>query len=284
MSHKEITKQKSVRKSKTAVKVVAPAVGSAPQQLSQALAAIEVAVADLKEMSHQSGSSEHRHNNSPKTAGAPANDPPSPPEPPVDQVLTTLENAISDLGEMIPELQTNLQINVNLTGLERQRLFGVKSRKYGFITNAWNIARDNPDFAPPQFSMNGMAKTMCVLENVRQLTLLQEQYLKLSDDYLLMTCNTAYRDALRIYGSLREQSRNRVAGATALFQELRQFFTLRRKRPGEEEPTQPTEHELERDYKRLIHGKADGEMTVKHVSPHVVGGLHEVVDDVHRQR
>ena len=131
-----------------------------------------------------------------------------------------------------------------------------------------------------------MGKTMSILENARQLTLLQEQYLKLTDDYLLMTCDTAYREALRIYGSLREQSHSRVPGASALFQELRQFFTLRRRRPNEPEPTEHklTEHELQRDFNRLMHGNADGQMYVKHESPHVVGGVHEVVDDVHQHR
>ena len=66
------------------------------------------------------------------------------------------------------------------------------------------------------------------------------------------------KDALRIYGALREQSHNRVPGA------------------------QPTEHELEMDFKRLIKGKADGEMLVEHESPHISGGVHTVVDDVHK--
>jgi hypothetical protein len=42
--------------------------------------------------------------------------------------------------------------------------------------------------------------------------------------------------------------------------------------------------ELERDIKRLIHGKADGEIVIKNESPHVQGGLHEVIDNVHKGR
>jgi len=204
--------------------------------------------------------------------------------PPPNPILAALLNAISDVEKIINDIQSELDIDANLTGRERARLIGVKSRNFGFITKSFGIARDNPTFGPPNFELNDMMKNLVYLENARQLTMLIEQLRHLADDFLLTTCDTAYRDALRIYGSLREQSRNRVAGATALFQELRQYFTLRRRRPGEEEPTQPTEHELERDYKRLIHGKADGQMTVKHVSPHVSGGLHEVVDDVHQRR
>jgi hypothetical protein len=38
--------------------------------------------------------------------------------------------------------------------------------------------------------------------------------------------------------------------------------------------------ELERDIKRLIHGKADGEIVIKNESPHISRGVHEVVDNV----
>ena len=43
----------------------------------------------------------------------------------------------------------------------------------------------------------------------------------------------------------------------------------------------PTEKELERDVKRLVRGKADGEIVVRNESPHESGGIHEVVDNVH---
>ena len=196
-------------------------------------------------------------------------------------VLTVLINAISSVEEIINNVQSVLDINSNMTGLERRRLFGVRSRKFGFITNAFDIVRDNPDFAPPNFDVNGMMKNLVYLERTRQLSMLLEQLRRLADDYLLTTCDTAYRDALRIYGSLREQSHNRVAGADALFQQLRQFFTLRRKRrPGEAEPIEPTEKEIERDLKRLEHGTADGEIIAKNVSPQTIGGVHEVIDNV----
>ena len=47
---------------------------------------------------------------------------------------------------------------------------------------------------------------------------------------------------------------------------------------------QPTEHQLEMDFKRLIQGKADGEMVIANESPHTSGGVHTVVDDVHKGR
>ena len=97
---------------------------------------------------------------------------------------------------------------------------------------------------------------------------------------LLVHSDSAYRDALRIYSSLQEQARNRVDGAEPLFRALQTFFSRRRKPAGEE----PTEMELERDIKRLIHGKSDGEIVIKNERPHMVGGVHEVIDNVHKDR
>jgi hypothetical protein len=169
-------------------------------------------------------------------------------------------------------------IDTAMTGRDRMRLFGVKSRKYGFINKAWDIARDNPNFLPPNFAVKEMQEHMRIFEQVRQLTLVLEQFQHLATDYLMLTSDNAYRDALRVYGSLREQNRGRVPGAEALFRELLQFFTLhRRGRQGAE----PTEHELERDFRSLIHGHKDGEIIVKNESPKVTGGERTVIDSVH---
>jgi hypothetical protein len=44
----------------------------------------------------------------------------------------------------------------------------------------------------------------------------------------------------------------------------------------------PTEMELERDIKCLIYGEANGEIVIKNEPPHIGGGLHEVIDNVHK--
>ena len=295
MSQKEITKQKSVGRSKTPTKDADPAAEPSlnPPQLSQALAAVETAVADLKAMSQQSDSPEYRHHHDQKPAGdnsavsalesGPRIPPPEPPPPTPSQILAAISLAITDTEAVVSDIQTKLQIDTNLTGRERARLIGVKARNYGFINKAYDIAHDNPVFATPNFNLTGMAKTLDILEQSRQLTMVTEQLQRLAEDVLMTTCTTAYRDALRIYGNLREQSRGKVAGADALFQQLRQYFSLRR-RNGETEPPPPTEHELELDFKRVMQGKADGQMTIKHESPHLTGGVHEVVDEVRPRR
>lgn len=198
------------------------------------------------------------------------------PEPQIN--ANTIENIIIELEAFMNKFMDGADIDSAMTSRERMRLFGVKSRNYGFINKAWDIAKDNPNFLPPNFDFKAMQEHMRIFEQVRQLTLILEQFQHVATDYLMLKSDNAYRDALRIYGSLREQNKGRVPGAAALFNELLQFFTLhRRGRQG----TEPTDHELERDFKSLIHGHKEGEIIVKNENPEATGGEHTVADNTH---
>ena len=96
---------------------------------------------------------------------------------------------------------------------------------------------------------------------------------------MLLSSDSLYRDALRIYGALQEQSRNRVPGARPLFEALRRFFRPRSRHPKGGEPTM---HELEMDFKRLIHGKADGEIIIENERPIITAGKRNIVDNVRK--
>ena len=200
--------------------------------------------------------------------------------PATDPALKVLQNAISDVERILADFWSVLDMNTNMTGRERQRLISARSRNYGFINKAYAIALENPNFRPANFSFEDMTTDLDILNQSRQLSLVLDQLRLVNNDLLLISCNTSYRNALRIYSNLRDQARAGVAGARPLFQKLLQFFTLHRR--GRSTDAEPTEKELEREVKRLLRGKADGEMIIKNESPHMTGGVHEVVDDVHK--
>ena len=185
---------------------------------------------------------------------------------------------IEDLGILMQWFLDHEGLGGGLTGSDRRRLVGAGVRNNGFIDKAFDIARDNPQFMPPHFDVEALIQNMEDLEDLRQLTWTLQQFFQAVSNALLVKSDSCYRDALRIYASLREQARNRVEGAEPLFNALRTFFS-RRRMPANDEPT---EMELERDIKRLIHGKADGEIIIKNESPKVGGGLHEVIEHVHK--
>ena len=198
---------------------------------------------------------------------------------PADIVLSALAGVITLVEQSIHDLQRTLGINTDLTARQRSRLIGTQARNYGFVTSACEIVAENAAFQPTQFSVPDMAKNLAILDKAKQLTLAADRLRRLADDFQLLTSDTVYREALRVYGNLREMNNANVAGAEPLFEALSQFFAKRRQHSDE---AKPTEKELERDFKKLMHGKADGEMIVRHESPHKEGGVHEVVDDVHK--
>ena len=218
-----------------------------------------------------------RTRKSTKNVSIPENDGSFETSTPPEIVLDVLKNGILRAKETIADFQRRIYTDGDMTGHQRMRLYGVKVRKYGFITTAAGLVRARPEFIPSHFSLDNMTKTLRILDQTRDLTALLEQLLRTVGDLQLKTSDTAYRDGLRIYGSLREQSRGRVPGAEDLLEQLSSFFAHRRRRSDDAEPTL---RELELEARHLIHGTADGEMVIKHESPRMIGGVHEVVENV----
>jgi hypothetical protein len=211
-----------------------------------------------------------------KTAGKPA----------VTENQDVNQNAMTMLEGIIEELETLIRHftqyefdHPSLTGRERQRLFGAGIRNYGFIEKAMDIARENPQFNPPNFNVKEMYDDYRLFEEIRQTSLVLQQFQQMMNDYMIITSDKLYRDALRIYGSLREQSRNRVPGSQPLFDALLRFFRHRR-RPGAE----PSQKQLEHDFHSLLHGTADGEIIIQNERPHAIEGVRKILDNVHRGR
>jgi len=191
-----------------------------------------------------------------------------------------VQDVTTDLERLLEFFLEHEGIGGSLTAADRRRLVGAGVRNNGFIDKAYDIARDNPQFMPPHFDVKALAQNMEDLENLRQLLWTLQQFIQAVGNALLVHSDSCYRDALRIYSSLKEQARNRVDGAEPLYKALENFFRRGRRRTDEE----PTEKQIERDIKALVHGKADGEIIVKNERPQIGGGLHEVIDHVHKGR
>jgi len=171
------------------------------------------------------------------------------------------------------------EIDTNLTGRERQRLFGAGVRNFGFIEKAYDLGRENPSFLPNNFNIQMMYWNIKELEDARQLFWVLQQFSQAANELVLTRADVCFRDALRLYGNLREMARSRIPGAEVLYRQLLTYFRRRRPRDGEE--AEPTQKELERDFMKLIHGHADGEIEIVNEQPHFSGGVRKVVDNVH---
>jgi hypothetical protein len=79
------------------------------------------------------------------------------------------------------------------------------------------------------------------------------------------------------YNNVKAMSRRGDPMAKALAATLKTYF--KKSKPSSSEPTNK---EILRDVKALEHGKKNGRIVIENISPHMTGGVHKVVDDVHK--
>jgi len=188
---------------------------------------------------------------------------------PLEDLNLMLNNAITLLEAVSPD--------VALSEAERRRLLGSGVRRYGFIDKVSDFAVANPEFIPPYMDEEALKETIRKLELLRDISATIQQLLRIANDELLVAGDEAYRIALMYYNSVKEAANRRVPGADAIFRILSAFFSRPRRAKDA-----PTEMEIERDLKALLHGKKDGEIIIRNENPHTTGGVHEVIDEVHK--
>ena len=190
--------------------------------------------------------------------------------------VDNLEQLYSDIQALLELMRLDM-LPTALTHAEQMRLQGSGVRCYGFIDKTSDVAAANPEFAPAFFSSAKLKTKVREIEIVRNISGALQQMLRISDDVLLLLSDEAFQMALAYYNTVREASRRRQPGATAIFRQLQLFF--RRGRRTDEEPTEP---EVERDVKALLHGRKDGKIMIENEKPHTEGGKHVVVDETHK--
>jgi hypothetical protein len=200
----------------------------------------------------------------------------APPNQQFDYIMDMIATDLNSILEMFMEV---LKLFTNLSPAERARLVGAGVRNYGFIEKARDIARDNPTFLPPNFDVDQFSADLESFDKVRQVYLVGEKLETMASDKMLLMSNDLYRESLRVYNTLKEQSKARVPGARDLFMALETFF---KKRRTADRP--PTEAEEIRRARGIIKGTVEGEMLLKNEKAKKTGGVHEVIEDIHKDQ
>jgi hypothetical protein len=189
--------------------------------------------------------------------------------PTIGDVMNSLETAIYDTQTLFGDIV--------LSTAEKRRLNGPGVRRYGFIDKTMDYSGEFSQFAPLSFDRARLVKAKENIEYLRDAQILVDRLGRLLSDVLLVNGEAALNEALLYYTSVREQAKRNVPGANELYDRLKLLF-MKRKSPESPE----TEKQLLRDARKLIEGRADGEMLIKNVKPHSEGGVHEVIDELHK--
>jgi len=195
--------------------------------------------------------------------------------------LGTLEK----LNQLLTSLKTNLATmkndfdNETLTPAERRRLQGSGVRRYGFIDKVSDTSAKFPEFLPPYVNQEIFKEKLREIEYLRNISLAIEQMLRISNDMLLEASDEAFQMALGYYNTVHEAARRRQAGAQEIFDMLRPFFAKARRTAAE-----PTDKEIERDVRALLHDRKDGEIVIKNERPRTMSGKRTVIDETHQEK
>jgi len=190
------------------------------------------------------------------------------------EVLTTILDSLNEIVAYLSEMDLNA---FTMTGAQRRRLQGAGVRRLGFIQKTTEIAAENPMFLQGFLTQSELSNLNTQIGITSNIMLTLQKLLRIMTDHYLLTSDEAYRLSRIYYASVRDAAQNGVPGALPIFNHLRPLF--HRPRNADDKPT---DAEVERDLKALLHGHKDGEIIVKNVKPHLEGGKHVVIDETHK--
>lgn len=170
-----------------------------------------------------------------------------------------------------------------LSSADRTRKVGAGIKNYGFIEAAYRSAAANPIFVPSYLNVPELETTIRDLSRMKTIYSELKQFEQLVSDSILHTGDVAYREALEYYNALREAARQNIPGAKPEYNLLNTYFKKKRTASADE-PTEPTEAQIERDVRSLLHGTKEGRVVVENEKPTISAGKRKVVDDVHTER
>ena len=164
-----------------------------------------------------------------------------------------------------------------LTPLDRRRLMGTGFKYSGFINAACAGATANPTLLPSYMTATKFKDNLDDFTRKQTLYVRSDQFAREVWDAMLTSGDVAYRDALDYYNSVKEATRHHIPGAETEYDRLKTFF----KKTKRKDDDAPTEEEVERDVRALLHGTKEGRVVVENKLPSVEAAEQKVVDEVH---
>jgi hypothetical protein len=163
----------------------------------------------------------------------------------------------------------------NLRALDRQRHNGVGMKRIGFIEAAFRIAKKFPQYLPHWIDTMKFQNDRLLFRAVNSLVKACRSLEEKAWNIHVESADMVYTDALEYYSRVQDAYERRVDAAETIYSELKGFF--HNGSFGEE--TSATQKKTRRDVNALIHGKKDGEVIIRNISPRTTGGRREIIEN-----
>ena len=189
-----------------------------------------------------------------------------------------IHNTIETVEQILLDMQENWTSGPELSAAERNRMQGLRAARYGLVDEISDVITVAPQFMPSFMTEAAYKREIRVFELMRGYTIILEQMTQLSKDIMLVLGDSLYRQALSYYGAVRDADRRRAPGAKVVYERLKQFF----RRFRNLQKNEPTERQLEKDFRALLHGHKDGTIEITGEADRVRKGNRTVIDDTHK--
>ncbi|HAM99057.1 MAG TPA: hypothetical protein DCQ26_10655 [Marinilabiliales bacterium] len=120
----------------------------------------------------------------------------------------------------------NVSLNFLISLTESQRKDGLRlgDKTVGFLEKFNSYAQSNPEFMPSYFDMNEFRKDYALLKDLSEFIKLSSQLQQKLEDTYTETGIESLSVALVYYNSVKAAAKNGIAGAQAIYDDLRKRF------------------------------------------------------------
>jgi hypothetical protein len=152
-----------------------------------------------------------------------------------EAVLTQVQAKVNEIMALIASCM------VPLTPTERQEMAKMGEKTLAFVEKAYAFAKENPHLVPPFLNMDDFDVDFADAHGLWTLVNSIRQLYENVSDTEMAAGSEAYQAALVFYNSVKVAAAQDVAGAKAVYEELKTRFPQRGKRRGSSESETVTE-------------------------------------------
>lgn len=131
---------------------------------------------------------------------------------------------ITEVKSAIQSVNTNLPFLIGLTTSERIALPAINVNNKAFTEDAINAMVNNPTLAPSYLSVPNMQTDLTLFTQLDELIIIVKQLLERLEDTQLLAGSEAYVAALAAYKAIGGAADAGVAGADAIYNQLKARF------------------------------------------------------------